>query len=245
MRKFGLIGFPLSHSFSREYFLNKFRDEKIPDCDYINFPIESIAGLPGIISGNPDLLGLNVTIPYKELVIPFLNEIDASAEKIKAVNTIKISREGDDYLCKGFNTDIFGFTQALHEIAGTKHLKALILGSGGASKAVAFSLDQMGIQYHFISRKQTYLSYDEIGKDLLLEYKLIINTTPLGTFPEVDICPDIPYEYLTQDHILFDLVYNPSLTLFLLKGKEKGASISNGLRMLHLQAERSWEIWNS
>jgi len=225
--------------------LQKFLNENIPGCDYINFPIKNISEFPSLISENPDLYGLNVTIPYKEQVIPFLNETDPESGEVGAVNTIKITRKGKRYFLKGYNTDIYGFSTALNEIITKTPERALILGTGGASKAIAYSLKNMGIQYQFVSRKKGYLSYKEINNVIMNDHKLIINTTPLGTFPEPDSCPDIPYSFITQEHILFDLVYNPSLTLFLLKGKEQGAIISNGLRMLHLQAEKSWEIWNS
>lgn len=245
MRKFGLIGYPLSHSFSRSYFLKKFLEENITDCEYLNFPITEISELPLIISRNQELYGLNVTIPYKEQVIAYLHETDPDAGKVGAVNTIKINRKGNTYFLKGFNTDIYGFTTALEEILTTKPGKALILGTGGASKAIAYSLKKMNISYQFVSRKKGNLTYNDIDKVIINEHKLIINTTPLGMYPDTDSYPDIPYHFLNQEHILFDLVYNPSMTLFLSKGKEQGASISNGLRMLYLQAERSWEIWNS
>lgn len=245
MRKFGLIGFPLSHSFSKGFFAEKFLRENIQDCEYMNFPIDSITKFPEIISSNPDLCGLNVTIPYKEQLNPFLDEIDLTAKRIGAVNTIKFIKSKEKQILKGFNTDIYGFSEALREIMPEKAGKALILGTGGASKAVAFSLDQMGIRYRFVSRKQGYLSYDNLDKSIIIQHKLIINTTPLGTFPDVDAYPDIPFNYLSSSHILFDLIYNPAETLFLKKGREQGARILNGLRMLHLQAEKSWEIWNS
>ncbi len=245
MRKFGLIGFPLSHSYSVGYFKKKFKIENIFDCEYQNFPIESISLLPDIIRGNPDLYGLNVTIPYKEEVLAYLDSIEPDAARVGAVNTLKITRKNDNPYIRGFNTDIYGFSESLKELSNRYPKKALILGTGGASKAVAYSLDQMGISYLFVSRKSGHIKYGKMDKSLFLKYKLIINTTPLGTYPDIDSCPDIPYNYITKSHILIDLVYNPALTLFLKKGKERGALTSNGLRMLHLQAEKSWEIWNS
>jgi shikimate dehydrogenase len=244
MRKFGLIGYPLTHSFSKEYFTRKFSVENISDCEYLNFPIDTISKFPGIIRNNPDLCGLNVTIPYKEQVIPHLDETDPTAKSVGAVNTVKFIRNLGKDLLKGFNTDVYGFTEALKEITSGTMESALVLGSGGASKAVAFALKQMGIPYRFVSRKPGNISYADLDKHMILHNKLIINTTPLGTYPDVNNCPDIPFGYVTSSHILFDLVYNPAETLFLMKGKERGATVSNGLRMLHLQAEKSWEIWN-
>ena len=245
MKKFGLIGYPLSHSFSVGYFAEKFTRENIRDCEYLNFPIDSITEFSGLIRSNSELCGLNVTIPYKEQVIPFLDEIETTAKRIGAVNTIKFILSRDKKILKGFNTDIYGFSEALREIMSKKVENALILGTGGASKAVAFSLDEMGIKYSFVSRKTGHLAYSNLDKSIIDQHKLIINTTPLGTYPDIDVFPDIPYRFLTSSHILFDLIYNPAETVFLRKGREQGARIVNGLRMLHLQAEKSWEIWNS
>ena len=245
MKKFGLIGYPLAHSFSKEYFTRKFLKENLDDHEYLNFPINTISGFPQIIEANPDLVGLNVTIPFKEQIIPFLDDLDFMAKKVSAVNTIKFIEKHGKKILKGYNTDIYGFSESLKEVLNGRVEDALILGSGGASKAVAFVLDMMGVNYHIISRKSGFRTYGELDESFILNYKIIINTTPLGTFPEVDTCPEIPYRYITPSHILFDLIYNPAETLFLKRGKENGATISNGLKMLHLQAQKSWEIWNS
>ncbi len=245
MRKFGLIGYPLSHSFSKGYFTEKFLRGDLPDCEYLNFPIDSITKFPEIILNTPGLCGLNVTIPYKEQLFPYLDEIDPIARQIGAVNTIKFIQSPDKQILKGFNTDIYGFSEALKEVLPGKVEFALILGTGGASKAVAFSLDRMSIKYKFVSRKPGHLSYNKLDKSIIIRHKLIINTTPLGTFPDVNNCPDIPFGFLSPTHILFDLIYNPAETVFLRRGREQGAITVNGLRMLHLQAEKSWEIWNS
>jgi len=216
----------------------------ITDSLYWNFPLENITDFPGLLKVNPDLAGLNVTIPYKEQIIPFLDELETVAAKIGAVNTIKFLRRKKTRVLKGFNSDIFGFTESLKEFLTGKVDRALILGTGGASKAVTFSLDQMGIEYRFVSRKPGFIDYRDIDRGVMEQHRLIINTTPLGTFPDVGSYPPIPYEFLTPSHLLFDLVYNPAETVFLKKGKERGAAVTNGLRMLHLQAEKSWEIWN-
>jgi len=244
LKLFGLIGYPLTHSFSKKYFAEKFQREHITDCAYENFPLTSIEEFPSLIKSQPPLAGLNVTIPYKELVIPYLDELNEVAKEIGAVNAIKIS-EGK---LSGFNTDAFGFMQSLTKQIEPHHRRALILGTGGSSKAVAFGLKKMGIQFHFVSRNPEFdyeLSYGDLDKDAVRQYRIIINTTPMGMFPNADVCPPIPYEYLTGSHLLFDLVYNPEETLFLQKGKEMHAKTKNGLEMLQLQAEMSWEIWNS
>ena len=244
MKLFGLIGNPLSHSFSKKYFTEKFESENLADFCYENFPIEDISGLPSLIKSHPDLIGLNVTIPYKEQVIPFLDELDPTAKEISAVNTIKIS-EGK---LKGFNTDVYGFMQSLLPLLETFHTHALVLGTGGSAKAVAFGLKKMGIDFHFVSRNpemQNELGYADLDKDLIRLHKIIVNCTPVGMFPNVDEWPPLPFEYLTPSHLLFDLIYNPEETLFLKKGKSHGAKTKNGLEMLQLQAEKSWEIWNS
>ena len=243
LKKFGLIGFPLEHSFSGKYFTEKFHRENLADCSYDNFPIENISELPSIIELNPDLVGLNVTIPYKEQVIPFLNELDSTAKEVGAVNTIKIS----DGKTIGFNTDIYGFMQSLLPLLKTLHSHALVLGTGGSSKAVAFGLKKMGIDFRFVSRNpeiQNELNYADLDKDLIRLHKIIINCTPVGMFPNIDECLPLPFEYLTPSHLLFDLIYNPEETLFLQKGKAQGAKTKNGIEMLQLQAEKSWEIWN-
>lgn len=246
MRCFGLIGLPLSHSFSKKYFTEKFEREGIMDCRYDSYPIEHIDLLMSLILSNPDLLGLNVTIPYKEQVINLLNEIDPEAAAIGAVNTIRIFREDKTTWLKGFNTDVYGFRESIGPFMRPRPDKAFILGTGGSSKAVAFVLKNMGMEVTFVSRNprhENHISYKELP-NLITPPSIIVNATPAGMYPNINDCPDIPYELITPGHILFDLVYNPPETLFLSKGKERGATIINGLQMLQLQAERSWEIWN-
>ncbi len=248
MKIFGLIGYPLGHSFSQKYFAEKFDKEDVRDCQYLNFPIENIELLSGIIDKNPELIGLNVTIPYKKQVISYLDEVDEIAQKIGAVNTIKIMYHNGTYILKGYNTDIFGFYHSLKPHLKKKHNNALILGTGGSSKAVAFVLNELGIDFMYVSRnpkQKEHISYTELCGPVLYNFQIIINTTPLGMYPNIGSCPDIPYDYITKDHILFDLVYNPEETIFLKKGKEKGSVTINGLSMLNLQAEKSWEIWNN
>ncbi len=249
MRLFGLIGYPLSHSFSKPYFTEKFKNEMIDDARYENFPIPDIKEFPRIINENPNLCGLNVTIPYKEQVIPYLNELDDSAAEMQAVNTIKINKQQDSKYLKGFNTDAYGFKDTLEPLLKPCHTHALILGTGGASKAVAFALKTLDIKYSFVSRKSsdksnTY-SYRELNKNILEKHLIIINTTPLGMEPNVETAPEIPYEAINNKHICYDLVYNPRETKFLQNGKEYGAVIKNGLDMLYRQAEKAWEIWNT
>ncbi len=248
MREFGLIGFPLGHSFSAGYFSKKFEKENIPDCSYKNFPIDNIDKLNDIISENPNLIGLNVTIPYKEQVIKHLDEVNPEANAIGAVNTIKIVRNGNDYKLVGYNSDVYGFEQSLLPHLKEFHNKALILGTGGASKAIKYILNKLNIQFISASieeLKENEIRYTDIDKDLIEERLLIINATPLGTYPKNDTFPPIPYEYITAQHLLFDLVYNPEVTMFMMKGLQKNAVALNGLQMLHLQAERSWAIWNN
>jgi shikimate dehydrogenase len=241
MRLFGLIGYPLSHSFSKRYFSQKFETEKI-DAQYENYPLKSIDEFPGLIS-NHNLSGINVTIPYKQEVIQYLDSMSDEAEKIGAVNTIQI-REGK---LIGNNTDCYGFQQSLIPFLKPTHKHALVLGTGGASKAVVFVLDKLGIEWKYVSRTkiENGLTYQEVNKDVIKKHCLIINTTPLGMYPNIEESPAIDYEAIGDNHLLYDLVYNPEETLFLQKGKEKGATIKNGLEMLHLQAEKAWEIWNS
>ena len=248
MKKYGLIGFPLEHSFSRNYFTQKFKSENLLNCAYTNYPIENIQLLSKIIDDNPELVGLNVTIPYKQQVLEFLDRIDNEASEVGAVNTIKIIREGISYRLHGFNTDIHGFEKPLLENLKPIHQSALILGTGGASKAVAYILRKQGISFQWVSRKpknKAILSYSDLTPELISESKLIINTSPLGMYPGIDKCPAIPYESIGPDHILYDLIYNPEKTLFLKKGEQKKATVINGLPMLYIQAEKAWEIWNS
>lgn len=242
MRRFGLIGYPLSHSFSKKFFSEKFKKENLTDCLYENYPLPSIDLLPHLMKETENLEGLNVTIPHKEAVIPFLNELDAPAKNIGAVNCIRIKNNRS----KGFNTDILGFEQSLKPLLKTPHTHALILGTGGASKAVAYVLSRLHIPFQYVSRtkKQGQLIYGELNKEIIQHNKLIINTTPLGTSPDVQFYPEIPYQFISEEHLLFDLIYNPAETLFLQKGKSRGASVKNGYEMLILQAEASWDIWN-
>ena len=248
MRKFGLIGFPLGHSFSKGYFREKFEKENISGCQYDNYPLESIHGLTALCAEDRELEGLNVTIPYKQQVIPFLHSIDEEARAIGAVNCLKITRDpGNAHRIKGFNTDCYGFETPLKNALKEYHTKALILGTGGASKAVEHVLKKLEIPFTYVSRKpanEHILSYQKLNEEIISEFKIIVNTSPLGMYPDIGSCPDIPYSGITSHHILYDLVYNPELTLFLKLGKEKKATTINGLPMLYLQAERSWEIWN-
>ncbi len=240
IKKYGLIGFPLSHSFSPSYFKNKFEEENIHDCSYQAYPIESIHDLKGLIQ-EEGIYGLNVTIPYKEQVIPFLDEIDDDAKKIGAINTILI-RNGK---LKGYNTDIYGFQQSWLNFMGKDTIsKTLILGTGGAAKAVAFVLQKLNIEYIYVSRSGgNHLSYKDL-RNMMTNYSAIINTTPLGMYPNEDGCPEIPYDELSNNHFCYDLIYNPQKTLFLTKAENQGARITNGYEMLVLQAEKSWQIWN-
>lgn len=241
--RFGLVGKNISYSFSKGYFTKKFKDLGLDHHSYENYDLAAIEDFQDLIELNKDLKGLNVTIPYKELVIPYLDKINPKAEKIGAVNTIKFMKKG----LKGFNTDIYGFKKSIHPFLKKRHKKALILGTGGASKAVAFVLDELGIKFKYVSRhpKINQFGYTDLNEEVVREYTVLINCTPQGTFPNITEKPDIPYHFITNKHLLFDLIYNPEKTAFLLEGEKRGASISNGLRMLELQAEKSWEIWNS
>jgi shikimate dehydrogenase len=247
MRKFGLIGFPLGHSFSKQYFANKFFSEAIPDCSYENYELENLSLLRDLISKDRELNGLNVTIPYKSEVFKYLDHSDNEAAEVGAVNVLKISDKAGSRIIKGFNTDIFGFKKSLSpHLHGRDINSAIILGTGGSSKAVTYVLKKLSINIIHVSRRSggDNISYDELTDAMLIENQLIINTTPLGMFPGVDSKPDLNYNCLTTSHILFDLVYNPALTTFLKNGKERGCKIIGGLEMLYLQAEKSWEIWN-
>ena len=237
--KLGLIGYPLSHTFSPSYFAKKFLALGIDDAEYSAYSIDDIDKVNDIFEQG--VTGLNVTIPYKEQVIPYLDELSEEAKGIGAVNTIKIVNGRKI----GYNTDVFGFENSLLEqLQDTKVENALILGSEGASKAVKFVLNKIGINSTIVSRKKSYLTYNDLDDSIIESNKLIVNTTPLGMYPQIDTCPDIPYAALTEKHFLYDLVYNPEKTLFLMKGESVGSSIKNGNDMLILQAEKSWEIWN-
>ena len=247
MQTYGLIGYPLEHSFSQKYFTDKFKNEGLSQCQYLNYPLERIDLIQEIIDRDNTLVGLNVTIPFKKQVLSYLDEQDEISQKIGAVNTIKIERAGEKVRLKGYNTDAYGFYHSLQPHLRKKHDSALILGTGGSSRAVSYVLDELGIHYIYVSRnprEKSQLSYMDLCGPVLYNFQIIINTSPVGMYPDVNNAPDIPYDFITKDHILFDLIYNPEETLFLKKGKEKGAQIINGLKMLHLQAERSWEIWN-
>lgn len=239
---FGLVGRNIDYSFSRSYFSRKFADEGLHDCQYVNFDIDDIGNLRDVIAQNPDLIGLNVTIPYKETVLPHLDKLDATAQKIGAVNTIKIHKGG---VLEGFNTDAHGFMESLKPLLKPHHKNALILGTGGASKAVAYVLESLSINYRFVSRekRENAIGYDELAT-AMEHAQIIVNTTPVGTFPRVDDCPDLPYEKFSANYIAYDLIYNPAETLFLKKAARNGAVTKNGLEMLELQAEKSWTIWN-
>jgi shikimate dehydrogenase len=247
MKKYGLIGYPLTHSFSKRFFTEKFATEKI-DAAYDNYEIDSIEKFSEIIKNNPEVIGLNVTIPYKEQVIRFLDDLNDSAREIGAVNTVKITRSSAGVHMKGFNTDTFGFENSLKPLLKEHHKKALILGTGGASKALKYVLKQLGIE--FISASideliENEIRYEAIDARMMAERLLIINATPLGTYPKTESFPAIPYEYITEKHLLFDLVYNPEVTQFMAKGMAKGATVKNGYEMLLGQALKSYEIWNS
>ncbi len=242
--RFGLIGKNISYSFSRGYFTKKFEQLGLSNFTYSNFDLKSEEELASFLKENKfGLKGLNVTIPYKESVIKYLDEIDPKAEAIGAVNTIKFTDNG----LKGYNTDIYGFENSLTSLLGPQQLKALILGTGGASKAIAFVLDALNISYLFVSRNpiKGQLGYVDLNDIVLDTHQLIINCTPIGTYPSTEESPDIPYDFVSSNHLFFDLIYNPAKTKFLRQAEERGATISNGLKMLELQAEKSWEIWNS
>ena len=245
-RVFGLIGYPLGHSFSKKYFTEKFEKEQIAGCSYELFEIPEVAEIRTILSNEPDLHGFNITIPYKEQILPYLQAIDEDAAAIGAVNVVKIT----DGQLKGFNTDFIGFRDSLRQLVGQNMpAKALILGTGGASKAIAYTLQQSGVDYQYVSRsaKASSISYDDLktSPQWLNTHHLIVNTTPLGTYPKTDAAPDIPYDQLSDQHFLYDLVYNPAETRFMQLGAEKGAKTSNGYEMLVRQAEAAWDIWNN
>ena len=244
MEVYGLIGKTLKHSFSKTYFEQKFKNQKIEDVEYCNFEFEHIDEVKLQLSEIKDLNGLNVTIPYKTTIIPFLDEMDEISEKIGAVNTIKITDEGRWI---GYNTDVYGFSTSLKPFLTNKHEKALILGTGGASKAVEYALRQLNISVVKVSRtkEKADLTYGDLNEYVLKACKLIINTSPLGTWPNVEESPDIPFVFLSPEHLVYDLIYNPEKTFFLEQAESAGATIMNGLNMLRLQAEKSWEIWNN
>lgn len=249
MKKYGLIGFPLKHSFSSGFFNEKFGREEI-HAEYLNFEIDDIQKVEAIISDNPHLKGLNVTIPYKESILPFLDEISEVAQKIGAVNVVKIKRseKTDKPILKGYNTDYIGFKNSIQPLLNPEiHQYGLILGTGGASKAVAQALSDIGIEWKYVSRSKDInrFTYEELDETIIARHTVIVNASPIGTFPHIDESPAIPYQFLTPNHLLYDLVYNPAETQFLKNGKRKGATIKNGYEMLQLQALAAWEIWSN
>jgi shikimate dehydrogenase len=242
MNRFGLIGYPLGHSFSQQYFNNKFKTENLNDCVFDLFPIENVDSFPELLQAHKDLKGLAVTIPYKQTIINFLTSIDEAASEIGAVNCIKISSQK----IIGFNTDVIGFENSIKPILKPHHKKALILGTGGGSKAVQFVFKKLGIEFLLVSRSknQQHIQYQDIDELICADYNIIVNATPVGMTPNNDKCPEIPYQFLSEKHLLFDLIYNPAETLFLQKGREAGAQTKNGHEMLITQAEANWKIWN-
>ncbi|WP_430815577.1 shikimate dehydrogenase family protein [Carboxylicivirga sp. RSCT41] len=245
MKTFGLIGFPLAQSFSQKYFTQKFKDEQI-DARYLNFEMEDINELPELLEHHAYIAGFSITIPHKENIFKYLNEFDASARDIEACNVVKVTWKNKTPILKGYNTDFIGFSKSIQPLLKDHHKKALILGTGGAAKAIAYGLKKLGLEYKYVSRskKDNSLTYNALDKTILDEYQVLINCTPLGMFPNIEQCPDIPYQLLTDKHLLYDLTYNPETTQFMKNGIEQGASAKNGLEMLHLQAEAAWEIWN-
>ena len=246
MDKYGLIGYPLGHSFSIGYFNEKFENEGI-DARYLNFEIPNIGNLKEVLASNPELKGLNVTIPYKEQVIPLLDELSDEAKAIGAVNVIKVSHKGKKIHLKGYNSDVIGFRDSIDPRLEPFHQKALILGTGGASKAINYALRSLGLETLFVSRskKGQTISYEDVTDEIIKEYNVIVNCTPVGMFPHANECPPLPYESMDSRHLLYDLIYNPDMTLFMYKGKEQGATVINGLEMLLLQAFASWDFWHN
>jgi shikimate dehydrogenase len=242
MNRYGLIGRTLKHSFSKTYFTKKFEEEGITDCVYDNFELKTIDEFPLLFTAHPGIKGLNITIPYKEEVVQYLTKKNAIVEAIGACNCIRV--EGEELL--GYNTDVIGFRNSLAPLLKPHQKKALILGTGGASKAVRYVLEEMNISYQLVSRRKEegQYGYDDIGEDILSTHHLIINTTPLGMYPNVDADPPMPYQFITAKHLLFDLIYNPEKTKFLAEGEKQGAQICNGHQMLIEQAEESWRIWS-
>lgn len=245
MDKYGLIGFPLGHSFSISYFNEKFSNENI-DAVYENFEIPTIDQFQEIIDTNPQLKGLNVTIPYKEKVLNYLDNVSPEARAIGAVNVIKVDHKGNDTILTGYNSDVIGFTKSIEPMLQTYHKKALVLGTGGAAKAINYGLKSCGLETVFVSRYQRddTITYNDVTPDVIREYNVIVNCTPIGMYPKTAICPNLPYEAMDNHTLLYDLIYNPDETLFMTKGLERGATVKNGLEMLLLQAFASWEFWH-
>ena len=247
MNTYGLIGYPLGHSFSRKFFTEKFAKEGI-DAQYLNFEIPSIEEFPNIIKNNPTLKGLNVTIPYKQQVMQYLDDISEEAKAIGAVNVVKcqLSTVNCQLHLTGYNSDVIGFVESIKPLLKPHHKKALILGTGGASKAIRYGLEKkLGMKTLFVSRsaRKGMITYEEVTAEVLKEYEVIVNCSPVGMYPHVDECPALPYEALNENNLLYDLVYNPLETLFMKKGAAQGATVKNGLEMLHLQAIASWDFW--
>ena len=246
-KTYGLIGKTLKHSYSSKYFSEKFETENIPKAKYLHFELDDIAELPVLINEHPELVGLNVTIPYKKAIIPLLDEIDRSSLFIGAVNTVKIIRKNEKVFLSGYNTDAYGFEQTFMPCLKPHHDHVLLLGTGGASRAVAYVLRKNGIAYKEVTRspyKSNQINYNMINEATIRRFNVIINTTPVGMYPNIDELVQIPYEYLDERNLLYDLVYNPGETQFLKEGKAKGATTVNGMKMFELQAEHSWKIWN-
>lgn len=246
MDKYGLIGYPLGHSFSKNFFNDKFEAELI-NAKYINFEIPTIDEFPEVIEANPELRGLNVTIPYKQKVMSFLDEISPEARAIGAVNVIKVEHIGKETKLTGYNSDVIGFVRSIEPFIQPHHKKALILGTGGASKAIYYGLtEKLGMETVFVSRYERpgCVTYDNIDAAAIQEYEVIVNCTPCGMYPHTEECPKLPYEAMTSKNLLYDLVYNPDETFFMKKGQQHGAVVKNGLEMLILQANASWEFWN-
>lgn len=261
MKIYGIIGYPLSHSFSQKFFTDKFENLKIEDAKYEVYPLESLTDFKKFMNDHPHLCGLNVTIPYKVKILKYLDWQSPAAKEIGAVNCIRISNEspvaaaflgevgieGHNFRLEGFNTDAYGFETSLKPLLTSKHQRALILGDGGAAKAVKHVLANLGIPYRSVTRKPApgRILFSDLTAEIIESHKLIINTTPVGTSPNINECPPIPYEHIGQQHLLYDLIYNPASTLFMQKGVENGAAVKNGYEMLVLQAEKSWEVWNT
>lgn len=245
MDKYGIIGFPLGHSFSPGFFNEKFKNEGI-DAIYEKYELPQIDSLPETLAMNPELKGLNVTIPYKQQVMSYLNEMSEEATAIGAVNVVKVTRNGKKLHLKGFNSDVIGFTRSIEPYIDSHHKKALVLGTGGASKAIEYGLHKLGLETLKVSRRKSddTITYDDITPEMIREYNVIVNCTPVGMYPHTDECPQLPYESMDNHTLLYDLIYNPDETLFMKKGKANGAVVKNGLEMLLLQAYASWEFWN-
>lgn len=245
MDKYGIIGYPLGHSFSPGFFNEKFINEGI-DAVYERYELSQIDLLPEIIASNPELCGLNVTIPYKQQIMQYLDELSEEAREIGAVNVVKVTHNGKNVHLKGFNSDVIGFSRSIEPLLEKHHKKALILGTGGAAQAIDYGLKQLGLETIKVSRyeRPDTIQYDKITPDVIKEYKVIINCTPIGMYPNTEECPNLPYEAMDSQHLLYDLIYNPDTTLFMKKGMERGAVVKNGLEMLLLQAYASWEFWH-